>query len=85
MEKNEIVQLIMNSIQSIGVEIQNINFEEADLMGVLEDSIQFISLIVSLEEELQIEIPDEYLLTDNFHSIGGLGEMLLELVQVKEN
>lgn len=48
------------------------------------DSIMFVSTIVSLEEEFDIEIPDEYLLYDFFTSLEGIEKMIDEIKGIKD-
>ncbi|MBC8559264.1 acyl carrier protein [Fumia xinanensis] len=55
-----------------------INFE---LSEYLEDSVSFIGLIVELENEFNIEIPDEYLTPDSmktFEDVCNMVETLLK-------
>ena len=43
--------------------------KDIDIAEEIEDSLQFVSLIVEVEEELQIVLPDEFLILNNFHYI----------------
>ena len=54
----EKLQKIQNCLEENGIEVLN----DGTLDNV--DSISFISSIVSLEEEFNIEFPDEYLLIE---------------------
>lgn len=65
MEHN-IKERIIEMVEENGIEIG----EE----GVLEniDSLQFVSLLVSVEQEFDIEIPDEYLISDQVLDIESL-------------
>lgn len=55
---------IIACLQRLGfiVDEREENFE---LQEYLEDSVSFISFIVELESEFDIEIPDEYLMPDS--------------------
>ena len=46
-------------------------FEDVDLTEYILDSMQFISFITELEQELNIELPNEYLLYENIRSLNG--------------
>ena len=50
-----------------------------DLTEYILDSIQFISFIVELERELNIEFPDELLLYDNIRSLNGFISLIENL------
>lgn len=57
----EKLQKIQNCLEENGIEVLN----DGTLDNV--DSISFISSIVSLEEEFNIEFPDEYLLIEKMN------------------
>lgn len=77
-----IEQKILNAIQAVGIIIEGFPENDIDLAMLLEDSIHFVTLIVTIEEELQIVIPDDFLLIDNFHSLNGFISMLEEVVKL---
>ena len=60
--------------KNIIIEKIELNGAEINEKGEIEDidSIVFISLVLDLEEEFNIEIPDEYLLMSTFSSIDNL-------------
>ena len=55
--------------------------EDLDLIEFLIDSIQYVYLIVELENHLGIELPDEVILYDNFLSINGFANMVAEFFE----
>lgn len=55
-----------------GIESYNDDNDEVFIL----DSIQYISILVSLEEVFDIEIPDEYLITKNEYNILDFCEMV---------
>ena len=63
---------------------KNIIIEKIELneKGEIEDidSIVFISLVLDLEEEFNIEIPDEYLLMSTFSSIDNITLIINKLI-----
>ena len=65
------------------IDIDNFSLEQADenLSEIGMDSIKFIQIVVALEDEFNIEIPDEYLITAN---MGTLRKMV-EVVSVEIN
>lgn len=62
----EKLQKIQNCLEENGIEVLN----DGTLDNV--DSISFISSIVSLEEEFNIEFPDEYLLIEKMNNINNI-------------
>ncbi|MCL2717617.1 MAG: acyl carrier protein [Lachnospiraceae bacterium] len=85
MEKARIGTAILKSLDEIGVFIDDIEKEDDfDLREYLLDSIQFISFIIELEMELDVEIPSELLLFDNLSSFFSFGEMILGLTKETE-
>lgn len=61
--------------------LENIGYSgdyESDtkLSDFIEDSVQFVSFIVELEEEFHIEIPDDYLILGSFQDINDVCEII---------
>lgn len=48
------------------------------------DSIEFISLIVSIEEEYEIIIPDEYLIFDRLNTVRKFYELIIQLKGIQQ-
>lgn len=74
--KNEmnIRQKIIKCIEENGIQIcSDGNLDELE-------SIKFISLIVSLEEEFKIEFPEEYLLTYKLSNVDMIKEVIINLI-----
>ncbi|HII4398136.1 acyl carrier protein (plasmid) [Clostridium perfringens] len=63
---NNIIKIINKSINKFEVSLE---LKDEDLSNLGMDSISFITLIVLLEEELKIEIPDEYLIFEKMNTI----------------
>ena len=64
MSSNEISEKVLDIIKTnIGIEIYPWQFDE-DLNVIGIDSISFIQIVVGLEDNLEIEIPDEKLLME---------------------
>lgn len=61
-----------------GIEVKsNGDFEEID-------SVNFISFVVALEDNFDIEFPDEYLLSSNTKSINSICNIIEELLIYNE-
>ena len=68
--------------KDIIIEMIELNGAEINEKGEIEDidSIVFISLVLDLEEEFNIEIPDEYLLMSTFSSIDNITLIINKLI-----
>ena len=76
---NDIAEKIVNNLKNLGVNISDI---ESDF--ILEnsiDSITFIEIIISLEEEFSILMPEEYLLMERTNTISKIAAIIEELVR----
>ena len=68
--------------KNIIIEMIELNGAGINEKGEIEDidSIVFISLVLDLEEEFNIEIPDEYLLMSTFSSIDNITLIINKLI-----
>lgn len=73
------------SIRDIIIENIELNGAEINEEGTIEeiDSITFISLVLDLEGEFNIEIPDEYLLMSVFSSVDNIVSIIETLITSK--
>lgn len=60
-EIRKIDEKVLGTIQSVGIDTGNYPDIDIDLAECIEDSIQYVALIVAIEEELGISIPDEFM------------------------
>lgn len=68
---------ILSCFQNAGVEINKINTnEDCDLREYIADSVAFIAAIVEIENEFDIEIPDEFLIYERFASLNSFCETI---------
>ena len=69
--------------KNIIIEKIELNGAEINEKGEIEDidSIVFISLVLDLEEEFNIEIPDEYLLMSTFSNITLIINKLIDNIE----
>ena len=83
--KNEYVEKIAIIIDSI-VEKININTlgPDDDLQQMGMDSISFIRIIVTIEEDFEIEFPDDYLLMDNMNTLNKITDIVM-MLQCEDN
>ena len=71
---------IIKSLEEIGILIQVDDDTDIDLREYIEDSLQFITAVVELEMEFEIEIPSELLIYDNFASLNSFCKIIEELL-----
>lgn len=74
--KMDIKERICKCLEEDGIELSN----EGDLINV--ESINFISAIVSIEQEFDIEFPDNYLLFDTMSNIGDIEQIVKSLMNM---
>ncbi len=55
--------------------------DDVELKSVGMDSMMFVSLIVCLEEQFLIEIPDEFFLMEKMKTIREIGEIINETLE----
>lgn len=68
--ENNIRDKVMEIISESGIEIGD--------DGVLEniDSLKFVSMLVSIEQEFAFEVPDEFLLMENIPNVDSISAMI---------
>lgn len=72
--KNKLIETIENNGLIIDFEEEDIDLSDYSI-----DSLQFISIIVDIEDLFSIAIPDDYLTIDIFKSLNGLTNLIIEL------
>lgn len=87
MEKNEIkakiIGIMSNLFQNSDVDTDVLEYVDLiDDLGM--DSANFISLIIELEAEFDIQIPDDQLLMDKFREYSSIYSIVEELLISKE-
>lgn len=60
------------------MEQNGIEYEDDKLISKL-DSIQYISAMVAIEEEFEIEIPEQYLVQNVFENLDHLSSIISEI------
>lgn len=87
MEKNEIkakiIGIMSNLFQNSDVDTDVLEYVDLiDDLGM--DSVNFISLIIELEAEFDIQIPNDQLLVDKFREYSSIYSIVDELLISKE-
>lgn len=75
---NEILKIKM-ILEDIGIEI-NIdekNCEDIDLTEYIEDSMKFMEFMMNVEEEFEIDIPDECMSLEAIKSLNGFLNIII--------
>ena len=70
----------MDSLANTDVELPNNVKDDLDLTEYIYESIQYVNFIINIENELSIDLPDELIVYDNFRSLNGFANMLLEVL-----
>lgn len=77
---HKILSGIVNALERVGAvgvsQVEN----DVDLREFIEDSIIFLTFIVELENEFQVEFPDNLLLLETVSSLYGLCEIIEDLI-----
>ena len=81
--KEKVLEILSHLFQTSGVDTDVLEYVDLiDDLGM--DSVNFISLIVELEVEFDIQIPDEWLLIDKFRECSSILSAVEELIVKKE-
>lgn len=72
---------LLDILESNGIYVdRKKNENDIDLRDYITDSIQFISFIVEIEKELNMEFPDEFLLFDKIASLNGFSNIIESII-----
>ncbi|MCK9626651.1 MAG: phosphopantetheine-binding protein [Bacteroidales bacterium] len=67
---------LIKVLELSGIIIDSKSETDIDLRGYITDSLQYISTIVSIENEFDIEFPDEVLKYDSLMSLNAFSEIV---------
>jgi acyl carrier protein len=67
---------LIKVLELSGIIINSKSETDIDLRGYITDSLQYISTIVSIENEFDIEFPDEVLKYDSLMSLNAFSEIV---------
>ncbi len=82
-EPREIRKRIIEALNDVGVILMN-DEDDVDISELITDSLQWISFIISLEDRMGVEWPDELVLIDNFTSLNALVRLVFDILNRKE-
>lgn len=86
MKRKEIEQKLVNCLENVSIYIDvDDTVDDIDLENYIESSIQFISLVIEIEKEFSIEIPDEMLDINTFKTIDMICVLLNEILIQNES
>ena len=74
---SNVIRILGNYLD--GVEWDGVG-HDADLTEQGMDSMIFIQVVVDIEAQFDIEIPDDYLLAEKMNTIGKISNIVLELL-----
>ncbi len=74
--KSKLGQIAFNLGMTDTVNIDNESFKE--IFQII-DSLQLINFVVDIENEFNIELPDEFLMPENFVSLDYVAEYILSM------
>lgn len=77
----EICAKVLEQLQKIGIILDGSN--DVNLNEYIEDSLQYISFVVLLEQCFDITFPDEELLLNSFSSLYGIVTLVESLIENK--
>lgn len=81
--KGKVLEILSQLFQTSGVDTDVLEYVDLiDDLGM--DSVNFISLIIALEAEFDIQIPDDWLLMDKFRECSSILSSVGELIVQKE-
>lgn len=73
---------IIEILEQNGIFIENTE-NDFDITEYIEDSLQFITFIVSLEEEFNINFPNEMISLDNLKSFNAFCDIIVSIIKSK--
>lgn len=86
----EIFRKIVSSFENIGISLEcdNINYlldNDLNLQDYIFDSLTFITLIISIEEIFEIELPDNISYYDSMSSLKSFMQLLETIIENSNN
>ena len=74
---NNIIERITKILKNVNIDFENTEEDFIEKSNI--DSITFIEMIIYIEEEFDILIPDEYLLSEKLNTISKIADLVSEL------
>ena len=83
MSIEEIKEIIINTLNKVGIMVDSID-EDLDLGEWIQDSLQYISFVVELEQILDIEMPDEIFSIGSLASFNNFSQKIYDVCNGSE-
>lgn len=80
MNYNEVMNKVYNAFENAEIYIDRDMDDLMEAKDYIVDSFQFIQLIVQLEQEFELEIPDELLQFENYKTFDRICTTIIELL-----
>jgi acyl carrier protein len=80
---NDIIEKISHTISGFNIDVDNTETDFITENNI--DSITFIEIIISIEEEFSILIPEDYLLMENLNTISKMANIIQKMVDVNQD
>lgn len=80
--QEEVLKQVLDCLDEVGINLENYEGDilDLDIKVFVEESIDFINLVVALEERLKIELPDEFLAFDSITTISSITNFIYALL-----
>lgn len=76
---------LQEALKNVGIELDYTEGQDLNLQDYIEDSLQYITAVVEIENALDIDLPDELLVFDSLVSFHSFSEAILEVIQSKND
>ena len=83
MDYKEVYLIVKEAFEQAGI-VFSPDDDDLVLSEYITDSIQYITSIVNIENALDIEVPDEYLLPERMSTLKAFSEALTDLMKGNE-
>lgn len=83
MNSERVQTMLKKCLEEIGIMIEGEDYSQYFLEEYIEDSVMFISMIISLEDTFNISIPDEYLSVDVLSTFQDVVETIENIVNAE--
>lgn len=82
MNKTEIETRILKCFAECGIPVWKEEGEDDIFLSLfIPDSLAFINIVVKIEEEFNVEFPDDLLTMNSFNSLAGLTNIVVEILE----
>ncbi len=78
MEITEVLKRVLNILLNMGYKVDDVTIDYIEAYEI--DSITFIELILEVEEEFSIMVPDESLIMENVNTVEKIAELVKKVL-----